>query len=77
MDIYCKNCRKHTECTNPKILVLISNKKAKVKSKCAECLTDRTFFDKINKYELEQLAKHFFSLLMYFIKEHADLLREV
>ena len=62
---------------HPKILVLISNKKGKVKSKCAECLTDRTFFDKINKYELEQLAKHFFSLLMYFIKEHADLLREV
>ena len=51
---------KHTESTHAKILVLISNKKAKVKSKCAECLTDRTFFDKINdQYELEQLVKHF------------------
>ena len=59
MDIYCKNCRKYTECTHPKIIVLISNKKAKVKSKCAECLTDRTF-DKINdEYHLEQLVKHF------------------
>ena len=78
MDIYCKNCRKHTECTNPKILVLISNKKAKVKSKCAESLTFRTFFDKMNdKYDLEQLVKHFFYLLMYFIKEHEDLLHEV
>ena len=46
---------------NPKILVLISNKKAKVKSKCTECLTDRTFFDKINdEYDLEQLVKHIF-----------------
>ena len=35
--------------------------KAKVKSKCAEYLTDRTFFDKTNdQYELEQLVKHFF-----------------
>ena len=38
-----------------------SNKKVKVKSKCAECLADRKFFDKINdEYELEQLVKHFF-----------------
>ena len=44
-----------------KILVLISNKKTKVKLKCTECLTDRTFFDKIdNEYDLEQLVKHFF-----------------
>ena len=76
MDVYCKNCKKHSECTHPKILVLISNTKAKVKSKCAECLTDRTFFDKINdEYDLKQLVKHFFSLLMYFIKEHADLFK--
>ena len=35
--------------------------KAKVKSKCPECLTDRTLFDKINdEYELQQLVKHFF-----------------
>ena len=46
MQIYCENCKKHIECTHPKILVLISNKKAKVKSKCAKCLTDRTFFGK-------------------------------
>ena len=47
------------------------------KQKCAECLADRTFFDQINnKYDLEQLVKHFF-LLMYFIKEHEDSLREV
>ena len=31
MDIYCKICKKHTECTHPKILALILNKKAKVK----------------------------------------------
>ena len=38
------------------------NKRTNVKPKCAECLTNRTFLDKINdKYELEQLAKHIFS----------------
>ena len=61
MDIYSKNCQKHIECTHPKMLVLISKKKTKVKSKCAECLTDRMSFDKINdEYEFEQLGKHFF-----------------
>ena len=34
--------------THPKKLALISDKKAKAKLKCAKCLTDRTFFDKIN-----------------------------
>ena len=49
-DIHCKNCQKHTECTNPKY----QTKKAKAKSKCAEYLTDRIFFDKISdKYDLE------------------------
>ena len=61
MHIYCKNCKKHTQCTHPKKLVLISDKKAKAKSKCAKCLTDRTFFDKINdEHDLEQFVKHFF-----------------
>ena len=46
MQIYSENCKKHTECTHAKILVLISNKKAKVKTKYAECLTDRTFLMK-------------------------------
>ena len=49
MDTYSENCKKHTECRHPRILVLISNKKAKVKTKCAECLTDRTVFDEINE----------------------------
>ena len=48
MDIYCKNIKQHAECTHPNILFLISNIKAKIKSKCAELLIDTTFFDKIN-----------------------------
>ena len=56
-----KTVKKHTECTYPKILVLIWNQKAKVKSKYAACLTDRTFFDKINnECEPEQLVKQLF-----------------
>ena len=38
----------------PKKLVLISKKKIKGKSKCAICLTERTFIDEIeDKYDLE------------------------
>ena len=44
MNNYSKSSKKHTECTHAKKFVLISDKKAKKKkSKCAECLTDRTF----------------------------------
>ena len=46
MDIYCKNCKKHTEFTHSKKIMLISDKKAKAKSKYAECFTDRTFLNK-------------------------------
>ena len=44
MHIYCK---KHTANTFPKKLVLISTNKIKEKSRCAICLTERSFFDEI------------------------------
>ena len=54
MHMYCKNCKKHTGNTFPKKLVLISKNKIKGKSKCAICLTERTFIDEIeDKYDLE------------------------
>ena len=54
MHMYCKNCKKHTGNTFPKKLVLISKNKIKGKSKCAICLTERTFIYEIeDKYGLE------------------------
>ena len=54
MHIYCKNCKKHTGNTFPKKLILISKNKIKGKSKCAICLTERTFIDEIEgEYDLE------------------------
>ena len=47
MHIYCKKCKKHTSNTFPKKIILISKKKIKGKSKCAICLTQGTFIDKI------------------------------
>ena len=47
MHMYCKNCEKHTGNTFPKKLVLISKNKIKGKSKCAICLTKRTFIHEI------------------------------
>ena len=47
MHIYCKKCNKYTGNTYPKKIILISKNKIKVKSKCAICLTERTFIDEI------------------------------
>ena len=54
MQIYCKNCKKDTKKHFQKKLVLISKNIIKEKSKCAICLTERTFIHEIeDKYDLE------------------------
>ena len=54
MHMYGKNCKKHTGNTFPKKLVLISKNKIKGKSKCAICLTEKTFIHEIeSKNDLE------------------------
>ena len=52
MRIYCKKCKRHTSNTFPKKLVLISKNKIKGKSRCAICLTETSFIDKV-QYDLE------------------------
>ena len=52
MHIYCKKCNKHTANTFPKKLVLISKNKIKEKSRCAICLTQRSFIDEV-QYDLK------------------------
>ena len=44
---YCKKYNKHTCNTYLKKIILISKDKIKGKSKCAICLTERTFIDEI------------------------------
>ena len=59
--MYCKNCKKHTGYTFPKKLILISKNKTKGKSKCAICLTERTFIHEIeDKYGLESELEIYF-----------------
>ena len=59
MQIYCKNCKKYGECTLPKILVLVSNKKQKQNQNALNVWLIELY--KINdKYDLEHLVKHFF-----------------
>ena len=61
MHIYCKKCNKHTGNTFPKKLILISKNKIKGESKCAICLTERTFTDEIEgKYNLESELEIYF-----------------
>ena len=53
MHIYCKKCNKHTGNTFLKKIIVISEKRFKGKSRCAICLTERTFIDEIEgKYDL-------------------------
>ena len=47
MHIYCKKCKRHRGNTFPKKLILIFKNKIKGKSRCAICLTKRTFIDEI------------------------------
>ena len=77
MHIYCKNCKKGTGKIFQKKLVLISKNKIKRKSKCAICLTERTFIDETeDKYDLEDELEEFIfnSLRTNVIKENGDLL---
>ena len=54
MHIYCEKCNKHTGNIFPKKITLISKNKIKGKSRCAICLTERTFIDETEgKYDLE------------------------
>ena len=63
MHIYYKKCNKHTANTFPKKIILISKNKIKGKSKCAICLTERTFIDEIEgDLEIEfEIYLHFFT----------------
>ena len=61
MHFYCKNCHKHTGNTFPKRLAQISKNKIKGKSKCAICLTTRTFIHEIeDKYGVESGLEIYF-----------------
>ena len=59
MHICCKKCKKRTSNTFSKKLVLISKNNLKGKSKCAICLTERTFIHEI-KYDLESELEIYF-----------------
>ena len=77
MHIYCKKCKKPTGNTFPKKLILMSNNKIKGKSKCAICLTERSFIHEI-EYDLKSELEIIFSfLLTNVIKENEDFLIEV
>ena len=54
-----KKCNKHTANTFPNKLVSISKNKIKGKSRCAICLTERTFIDEV-KYDLESALEIYF-----------------
>ena len=58
MHIYCKNFNKHTSNT-----FLISKNKIKGKSKCAICLTKRTFIHEI-KFDLESKLEIYLQFLL-------------
>ena len=58
MHTYYKKCKKHASNTFPKKAVLISKNKIKGKSRCATCLTERTFIHEI-EYDLESELENY------------------
>ena len=73
MHIYCKKCNKHTSNTFPKKLVLILKNKIKWKSKCAICLTERTFINEI-EYDLESELEIYLQFLTDWYYNYEDYL---
>ena len=61
MNIHCKKCNKHTVNTFPKKIVLISKNKIKGKSRCAICLSERSFIDK-TEHDLESALEIYLQL---------------
>ena len=73
MHISCKKCKKHASNTSPKQIILISKNKIKGKSKCAICLTERSFIDEI-EYDLENALEIYLQFFNYWYYKHEDLL---
>ena len=62
MRIYCLGRKKHTDnvMIMSKKLVMIINKKIKGKSRCADCMAIKSFYDKIKyRSELEIIVSRF------------------
>ena len=78
MHIYCKKCNKHTGNTFSKNIISISKNKIKWKSRCAICLTERTFIDEIEgKYDLESELEIYLQFFTDWYYKNEDLLCEV
>ena len=60
MQTYCLGCKKHTNNVCTKNLFMMTNKKLKGKSRCANCMANESFSDKIkHKSELENVVSQF------------------
>ena len=76
MHIYCKKWKKHAGNTYPKKIILISKNKIKGKSRCAICLTERSFIYEI-KYDLESELQIYLQFFTDWYYKNEDLLLEV
>ena len=76
MHIYCKKWKKHAGNTYPKKIILISKNKIKGKSRCAICLTERSFIYEI-KYDLESELQIYLQFFTDWYYKNEGLLLEV
>ena len=57
---YCSGCKKYTDNICPKKLVIMTNEKLKGKSRCANCMANKSFSDRIkHKSELKMFLSQF------------------
>ena len=60
MSIYYSGCKKHTDTIYPKKLIMITIKEIEGKSRCADCMVNKLFSDKIKrKSELDIIVSQF------------------
>ena len=60
MLIYCSGCKKRTDNICPKELIMMTNKVIKGKSRCVDCMANKSFSNKIKlESELEIIVSIF------------------
>ena len=71
---YCFRCKKHTDNIYPKKLIMVTNRGNKGKSRCANCMANKSFSDKnngkvsqrflcINSYQIQSYKTKYANLL--------------
>ena len=74
---YCSGCKKHTDNIWPKKLIIMTNKEIKEKSRCADCMANKSFSDKTKRKSELRLLCLIFQKTEPYETDHENLLCKV